>query len=175
MAMGIRETIKNHTPATVIVTLIVAAGALAYSLRSSGFGPPTASTQAFYTTDDGQTTFVADMKNLPPFLHDGKQAVRAWVFTCDGGKTTFVGYLERYTPESHKRLSAALAEQLGKPDKTPSLTVGPTDSEVKKPGPGNPWVTRANAQAAKVTHVTCPGSSDPGTPDGGTEPELVLP
>jgi len=169
MAMGIRETIKKHSAMTVAATLVVAAGALAYSLRDSGFGgPASASTKAFYTTDDGQSTFAADMSNLPPFERDGKPAVRVWMFSCDGGKTSFAGYLERYTPAAHKRLTAALAEQKAK-QATPSLPIGPADSEVKKPGAGNAWVSRANVvEAAKVTHVTCP-------PGSGGELEIVLP
>jgi hypothetical protein len=59
----------------------------------------------FFTTDDGQTWFSASANNLAPFDHDGKQAVKAWVYQC--GSKKFVGYLERYTPEAHKLLTGA--------------------------------------------------------------------
>ena len=40
---------------------------------------------------------------LPPFDHDGKQAVRAFVFRCEGGKP-FVAYLLRYKEGSQNQI-----------------------------------------------------------------------
>lgn len=164
MAMGIRETIKKNSTAAVIVTALVAVGALGLSLRSSTSGPPVASTSVFYTVDEGANTFVADMARVPPFDHEGKTAVRVWMFTCDGGKTKFPGFLERLKPDAHKRITAALGAGKG-PEVLGSLNPG--DYEVKKPGGGN-WVSKANfAESSKVTAVTCPG--------GGGDLEPVFP
>jgi hypothetical protein len=147
-----------------MVAVVVALGAIAYTLRSAAQGPPTASTRAFYTTDEGQTVFVADMnKSIPPFEHNGKTAYWVWMYSCDGGKTRFPGYLERYTPEAKKRIEAALH---GNSSGTGPM---PGDTELKKPGPGHTWVSRANtAEAAKVTSITDPKG-------GNAEPDLVTP
>ena len=159
MVGGIRELIRKHSTATVVVVLIVAITALGFSLHNSALAPETASTNAFYTVDEGQTTFVEDMKKIPPFDHDGKTAVRVWMFTTDGGKTKFPGYLERYKPAAKARIEAALAANTkgaaGEPD------VGPSDIEVKKPGAGNEWVSRGNmTEAGKVMTVPCPDGKD---------------
>jgi hypothetical protein len=144
------------------MAIVVALAALGYTLRSATQGPPSAATKAFYTTDEGQTVFVADMSAVPPFEHDGKLAYRVWMYSCDGGKTKFPGYLERYTPEAKKRIEAARAGGGG------AASPAPGDVELKKPGAGNPWVSRANSsEAAAVTNVT--------SPSGSGEPDVVMP
>lgn len=62
--------------------------------------------RAYYTTDDGKTWFTDDAERLPPFDHDGRQAVRLHLFTCDEGKTRFVGYLEKLPEEAFTTLKA---------------------------------------------------------------------
>src|SRR5271165_3819230 len=57
-------------------------------------------TQAWYTDDDGKTWYSGDKSRNPPFDHNGKTAVRAFVFKCDADNREFVGYLERYTPQA---------------------------------------------------------------------------
>jgi hypothetical protein len=164
MSLGVRDAIRNHPTAAAIAAIVVALGAVGYTLRSSVQGPPTASVKAFYTTDEGQTIFIADMNQaIPPFEHNGKPACRVWMYTCDGGKTRFPGYLERFTPEAKKRMEAA------RQGKATGASPMPGDVEVKKPGAGHAWVSRANtAEAAKVTAVTDPRG-------GNEEPEIVMP
>ncbi len=104
---------------------------------------------------------------LPPFDHDGKPAARVWMFSCDGGKTKFPGFLERYTPQAQARIEAATQDFNSGKTHVPPVT-NLSDTEVKKPGPGNPWVSRANYQEAqKITNVQCP--------DGNGSPEVQLP
>ncbi len=163
--MGIREAIRQHSMLTVAVVAVVGLAAVAYSVRSTVGGPPTAETGAFYTIDDGQTWFEGNMSQLPPFQHEGKTAYRVWLYTSDGGKTKFVGYLERYTPEARKRIENGLAAHKAGTGPMPPITMA--DVEVKKPGAGNPWINSAHmAEASKVTQVKGPGN---------TEATVVLP
>ena len=64
-------------------------------------------TQSWYTDDDGKTWYADDKSLSPPIDHNGKTAVRAYVFSCDGGKHEFVGYLERYTPDARQAIEQA--------------------------------------------------------------------
>jgi hypothetical protein len=159
MPGGIRESLRKHSTATATISMLVAVAALGFSLRRATSGPPLASTLAFYTVDDGQSTFVEEMTRIPPFDHDGKIACRVWMCTCDGGKTRFPGYLERCTPTAKVRIEAALSTNTKGAGGGPSVNL--SDIEVKKPGSGNPWVSRANMnEAAKIMHVTCPNGGD---------------
>jgi len=166
MPLGIREAIKRHSTVTIAVVVVIVLGALALAFSNNPLGPQTSSTKAYFTSDDGQSIFVADMSQMPPFEHKGKTAYRVWMFTCDGGKTKFPGYLERLTPAAKQRVEAALAANKKGAAGAPSLAPG--DVEVKKPGADNPWVSCSNAaQAAKVKNVTCPG--------GSGDPDIVMP
>ena len=159
MAAGIREAIKNHSTATIVVAMIVVLGALGYTLRSESSGPPVAPTKVFCTTDEGQTVFVAEMSQIPPFEHEGKAACWVCMFTADGGKTKFPGYLERFTAEAKKRFEAAMAKNRSDMTKMPALAM--SDTEVKKPGAGNPWVSRARlAESSKITHPEGPAGAE---------------
>ena len=163
MGAGIRDWIRSHSVIAGAMAVIVVLAALGYTLRSAAQGPPTASTKAFYTTDEGTTVFVADMSLVPPFDHNGKPAYRVWMYSCNGGKTRFPGYLERYTAQAKKRIESARASGGGG-----GAPLAPGEIELKKPGAGNPWVSRADtSEAAKITNVTAPG--------GAGEPEIVLP
>ena len=99
---------------------------------------------SFYTVDDGQSFFVANSANFPPFDHEGKPAVQAHVYECGGQR--FVGYLERYTPEAHKAMIENRA--------TPQHQI--YGRELKKPGEKT-WVKSGDDVAAdRVMTVACP-------------------
>src|SRR5438477_7566485 len=104
--MGVRETISNrrHWGIGAAVALIaVAVGAIVYQ-RADGTPERSTGMQAYFSIDDGQSYFEAPADSLPPFDHNGKPAIRAYVFKCDGKK--FVGYLERYRPEARQAMAA---------------------------------------------------------------------
>jgi hypothetical protein len=165
--MTIREAIQKKPSVSLIASIVVIAGTIFFIARNTLSGPQTASSRAYYTTDEGRTTFVDTLNRIPPFDHDGKSASRIWMFTCDGGQTLIPGYMERYTPTAKARLEAALAKDTSDNSHSVSLGVGPADTEVKKPGEGNQWVARTNlAEASKVTAVSCPS---------GGELEIVMP
>jgi hypothetical protein len=145
--MGLREWLnKNQAVATiVVVVLVLAAVALAgYQYLSNRRGISTTLPDAYFTVDDGKTYFAASTANIPPFDHEGKQAVRAYVFDC-GGKR-FVGYLERYKPEARQ----------AKLDKKATPATQIYGRELKRPGDST-WVNSGDqAAVAKVIDVTTP-------------------
>jgi hypothetical protein len=166
--MNIREKLREK-PAVSVAFAVCAVGiAFIFIGRGAVSGPQRTSSNVFYTTDEGQTVFVDDMTRVPPFDYNGKTAYRVWMYTADGGKTKFPGYLERYTPEAKKRLEAAAAAAAKDGDPHGGPGVGPADIEIRKPGEGNPWVSRANlAEAAKITNVRAP--------NGSGELDIVMP
>lgn len=168
--MGLRETL-NERPGLVAGA---AAGILLLAVLLIGlqmFRTPDLTRQGtgnqhFYTTDDGASLFADDALKIPPFDHQGGQAVRAKVFTCDGGKTRFVGYLERYTTEALALLRPASPASPPPEDAVRAAL----ESGLEAKRPGNPrWVPMRNApEFRRITTVNCP--------DGTPGPlEAVLP
>lgn len=160
--MGIRQTMNENPKLAVGVTaglILIAIIIIVWELASSRSGAPTANfNQAFYSDDDGKTYFADEVSKIPPFPHNGKQAVKAVVFKCKDGKP-FVAHLERYTEEGKKRLEETKQRS--------SRVAGMMMMEVKKPGQAN-WVRVGGDSKAwsDIMRVTCP--------DGST-PEPVLP
>jgi hypothetical protein len=96
--MEIRAKLKEHSKVVVAISLVVVAVAfvICHSTRrlTDGVVPPTPVVMAFYTTDDGRT-FFSDVSDKPtPFDHDGRQAVKAYIYTTDG-RTRWVQCLEK--------------------------------------------------------------------------------
>src|SRR4051794_5748906 len=138
--MGLRETFSKKPGAAAAVGVgLLAIGILVIALQLRAGGPPSLPTQAFFTTDDGQTYFPAGLENLPPFQHDGKEAVRAYVFEC-GGKR-FVNHLEKFTPDARKAMEAAgVHDAISMAKAALAQSKGPMwGKQVKKPGSKN-WV-----------------------------------
>jgi hypothetical protein len=160
--MGVRDTLnRNRTSAIVVgaLLLVVALGALLWQRpRPDESVVPNPSFKAWFTVDDGKRWFADDATQIPPFLHDGKEAVRCYVFTCDGGKTTFVAFLQRYPPRSKKAMEELRARGgAGGPTfSNPSILV-----EVKRPMTGAAgWMLETNAAAASIMKPKCPDGSN---------------
>jgi hypothetical protein len=162
--VGIRESLNqnpNLTTGLTALVIIVAVAAIVWQIsRGSGGPTPNTSEKAFFTIDDGKTTFADDISKLPPFDHQGKPAVRAYVFACKGGKIRFVGYLERYTTEGKAKVEEAKArKQTMDPAFAESLAA--TGIEVKQPMTGDKaWLLRGDPKAATVMSPKCPDGSD---------------
>jgi hypothetical protein len=149
--MGIREWLnRNQAVATVVVLVLVlaAVGLAGYQYFSNRRTISTKLPDAYFTIDDGKTYFTASTSNVPPFDHEGKPAVRAYVFDCNGKK--FVGYLERYKPDARQ----------AKLDKKATPATQIYGRELKRPGETT-WVNSGDqAAVAKVIEVpTPPGMS----------------
>ena len=86
-AMGVRERLNRNPRLAAIVMavlLLVAGVAVALQFSDGAHAAGTASDKAFFTIDDGATWFADDAARIAPFQHDGKEAVRAYVFECRG-------------------------------------------------------------------------------------------
>ena len=169
--MALRDTL-NEKPAIaagiaggfVLIALIAAYFTFAGSSSGSNLGGATG--KAFYTIDDGKTWFADSAEKLPPFDHDGKEAVGAVVYQC-GGKQ-FVNHLIRYTPAGK---TATLANEASLKSGKP---IAPTRGrpaglrQLKRPGTTT-WIAEDDwSKVAQVRQVKCP--------DGGSgQPELVSP
>jgi hypothetical protein len=149
--MGVRQTLNNNQVliGTAVFLALVAAGvSIAYTLLGNrAVGP---SDKAFYTVDDGATWFVDSRTRIPPFTHDGKEAVRVYIYSTDGGKTTFPVYLLRYNKDAKAKLDAEI--QKAPPGAWPTADSLANDSsfeiagaEVKKArSPSDPWVKKSD-------------------------------
>jgi hypothetical protein len=117
------------------------------------FRPDRPSGKEWYTNDDGQSWFKDSARKVPPFQHDGKEAVFAKVYECHGKK--FVGYLMRYKPDGKRRMEEARAmEDAGKePDQTKLMGVD-FQTEYKRPGEQE-WTSALEKRSA-ITDVKCP-------------------
>lgn len=179
--MGLRQKLNENPAIAVAGTVVIAVVAAFFGFRlmtSHGFVKPQT---AYYTVDDGKTLFADLEELLPPFQHEGKEAVRARVMSCDAGSTKFVAYLEKYTdaykaartdyndkmkaiaakavpqanekPPTAAELGAARAAAPQAPDR-----MRPDNTFVKKPG-DTEWVLETSPKGQKVVNQKCPNGS----------------
>jgi len=156
--LSIREKLQKN-PSLVAgiagVVIIAAVVSIVMQARNSSGG----GSQAYFSVDDGQTYFTDSKYTVAPFDKGGKQAVRAHVFMC-GGKPV-VGYLSRYTPEALKVMEdvkQAKAEKRPPKDIGALMNLSSAGIEVKKPGPGNPWIKGTDPlKVAEIRAFKCPG------------------
>jgi len=153
MVLG-TSNIRNKAIAIGTAVVIVAGCVvIGRSLFPNSFGKT--SPQAYFTVDDGATLFTDNSDHMPPFDHNGQQAVRAHVYTYDGNKTHLVAYLEKYDLDMYKQKNQAI-----KRGESPApCNAGPF---VKKPGAENTsWfsMTDGPAYADVISILPPPGSS----------------
>lgn len=147
--MSVREAIEKKPAVTAAAVGGVVVAAVVWSIYVLRPDSGSAPNKAYYSDDDGKTTFVDSIDRVPPFDHNGKTAVRALVYTIDDHRTSFVGCLERYTPEAARRLNASHdAVAAGKPatadPASPAFAIEGT--EFKKPGDPK-WLPGRDLQA----------------------------
>jgi len=155
--MGLREAINKQKPATkagVVACLFAVAGFALWTSLSSG--KPHNAMDAYYTTDDGQTTFVDDFFRPYPFDHDGKPAYRVYMYQTSKGKK-FVGFIERYTDSGLKALEPLLSQNISREAlRTAIQGVRDKYSQVKKPNdPTAKWYA-ANTKGAENVEKPAP-------------------
>lgn len=168
--MGIREKLNDNPAVTTGVTGAIVVIAVAFIIWQLIPSRPRIPTKDYYTVDDGATYFADDIKKIPPFEHDGKEAVRVRVFRCAKGGP-FVGYLEKYTPAAQKQLEAMQNQAANPNGPVPGFNPGVegealTGRLVKKPG-DTKWVSQQDPAYQQVVDVRCP--------DGSSDLELVTP
>ena len=168
--MGVREAMNERRGLAVFIVLVIIAAAIGFGIYQSKSERPIDRLEGkggFFSDDDGVTWFEADDQKIPPWDHNGKQAVRAYVFTCDGGKTKYVLFLERYKPEAKRILEQG---KTAKPGSVTALSTVAMSSmvEVKLPKGKGDWVSREDPRGKAVTQIKCPQGKS-------CVPELVLP
>jgi hypothetical protein len=167
--MGVRDAMRQRPRVAAAAAggvLVLAVAAIVVQLYA---GRPryTSGIPAFFSADDGKTWFAADGTLIPPFPHEGGQAVRAHVYSCGG--RAFVAYLERYTPDARAAMEGARrASAEGKmPDIGAIQRATISGREVKKPGSGE-WV-RTEGNFARYGPIVTPKC-----PDGAAGEPLVV-
>jgi hypothetical protein len=157
--IGAREWLNEHPKVAIgggVVIAVLAIGLIVVQVMAGRHKYPDGPPESYFTDDDGKTFFAATSTNVPPFDHNGRQAVNAYVFQCDGQK--FVGYMERFTPQFHDFVVAhgrtAEANRYGR--------------ELKRPGDAK-WLQSGDLQKeVELEDIHCP--------NGGTDvPEAVEP
>jgi len=154
--MSIREYMAAHPgifTSAAFMLVVLCVGAVIMELRGSSiesYRP----TKAFFTTDDGKTLFVDDVTKIPPFDHNGQQAVRAMVYTTDGGKDQWVQYLVKASDSEKQQLEKAGS------DAAQALVV--MDLGMVKPPGGKTWLGPSDQYRNFVTVPRIP----PGIPQG---------
>src|SRR5205814_886672 len=143
-AMSLRDIINRNSKVSLAVITVGVATALGLAAYQRSTPPIIVPQSGYFSDDDGKTYFQDDASNIPPFDHQGKQAVSAYVFTGSDGKP-FVGYLERaISSEARDAVSVArhqLVEQASSrsvPDSTVMEEIT-KNLEVKRPG-AEKWV-----------------------------------
>jgi hypothetical protein len=100
----------------------------------------------YFTIDDGANYFSLSGTYFPPFNHDGKEAVQAFLYEGSDGRP-FVGYMMKYSPNAQKALVAA-----NDPNASVDSPVGEIRDEekfYKRPG-GGKWVNGADPAAPEI-------------------------
>ncbi len=158
--MGIREKLNENPAITTGVTAAIIVIALIFILyQALHDNTPKPQTEAYYSIDDGKNYFADDINQVAPFMKDGKEAVRAYVFSCDGGKNKWVAYLERYSKESQKKILDARAKADDKQyDPMVMEEAAMNGLEIKKPGEGR-WIRQndpSQQRVQQILEIKCP-------------------
>jgi hypothetical protein len=154
--VAFRESInKQQTTAVVIAVAALAGAFMLFFSEYSGrkLNIPVLS-QLYYTDDDGATYYPDSINLVPPYSHNGKKAVRAYVFRCGEGGI-FVGYLEAFTPQAKEAKEASLANHDNPP------IASDFGRMLKLPLTGDKgWQNSGTPGFLKIMQVHCPNGGD---------------
>jgi hypothetical protein len=128
---AMRELINKYPLAAGAFVVVALAVAVVFVVRGSVGPTNTIAGGAYYTDDDGNSFFVDEAQKVTPFDHNGKQAVKAYVFSCDGKRS--VHYMERLTDVGRKVAQDSLQKSGGQSIDIPD-TFAPQAYEYKRPG-----------------------------------------
>jgi hypothetical protein len=157
--VGILDRHKKATTVVALLGILAAGGWLTYFYwPGPDLSPPIF---AWYSVDNGATWFQDSAERIPPFEHEGKQAVRLHLYSCDDGKTTFVGYLQKLPEEVFKKYRDKGIDPAKVDDDELAADSGWL---VKRPADTD-WVSsKGGGQAYQAVTVVHSPNGQPGTP-----------
>ena len=142
--------------------IIIAVGLVALQLYGGNASSLKGSTKAFYTDDNGKSFFKDDISKIPPFDHNGKQALRADVFRCEDNHE-FVGLVYRFTDMGKKQMTNYLAQHPRDPEGTLRTGIEMRGMQVKKVGADEKaWAPNDEQYTERLRDsVRCPQGNKP--------------
>jgi hypothetical protein len=163
-SMGVIEALRQNKKVMIggaIGFLVLASFSMAYQLWPRKHY---SQTLAYFSDDDGKSWFLDDADNVPPFDHDGKQAVRATIYSYDNGSKKFCGCLMQFGPKAHKAIEAAIAKgATADPPLSPQAIMFGQDfagaQEIKKPDSDERWRSPSDPKAIDALRVQSPDGS----------------
>jgi hypothetical protein len=96
--------------------------------------------------DDGATWYIDDAFNVPPYIHNGKPAVLAYLYKCDDGKV-FVQYLLKF-PDAVKTTIQIEAKQGVDPEIAIDMARS-NQALLKRPG-DKEWLKTAGGMSSRM-------------------------
>lgn len=132
--MGIREKLQENQPLSVGILAVVILAILfgIYQMLWKKPEGPKPYSDAYYSDDDGQSWFIDSSSKIPPFDHNGKIAVRAYLFRCGPSGKPFIQYLLRYDDNGLAMINRDI--QRGMTPFQAQLKRGPYGVLIKRPG-----------------------------------------
>ena len=155
--MSLRDSLEKKPGLGIGVGLALASvAAVAIYVQVRSDRPPTHSAQAFFSDDDGATYFADSFYKLPPFDHNGRPAVRAYVFATPSGQK-FVGFLQRFKPDvlktmrdEYAKVEQGTATKVQFDVKMQSPDMVRSGMEDKLPGPDHQWMAAGGFQSSMI-------------------------
>lgn len=114
-------------------------------------------TTLYFSDDDGKSWYLDSNINIPPYDHDGHDAVGAALYRTARNSAPFCGYLYRF-PDGTKKQLDALQPNARVSAAYSSITAA--DMEVKSPGSSGNWYTVGTPGANKVMTIQSPDGSE---------------
>ena len=94
--MGVRQWFIDNARLTIGAVSVIVLAAVGFVVIQVLAARPKIQTNlpdAYFSADDGKTFFVGNSASVPPFDHDGKPAVRAYVYQCGEDRFPFLRFL----------------------------------------------------------------------------------
>ena len=152
--MGVRETL-NENRAVKITVISVIVLVFAVWLFQSTVGQRSSTPKAFFTVDDGATWFADDITKMPPFDHNGKQAVMCFVYKTGPNGKPWVSHLQRYTAEGIKMRTQQMNEKNFNPMGFEAMQRNTVEVKEAKTGDKG-WVSISDPAAMKIQELKSP-------------------
>jgi hypothetical protein len=141
--MDLRETISKRPAVGIgigVALVFVAAFFIYRQLAPEQAGD----SRLCFSDDDGKTWFRDDQGRVPPYDHNGKQAVRCFFFESKG--RTFVGYLQKFTESMRAKVAGNVVT---------SAQESANGTLVKRPGDSQ-WIRMSDPKSAQITTPSNP-------------------